>query len=204
MQGLLTDHYLLSAFVKGDASAFDALFRRYAPRVHATAYRMTGNWEEAEDVLQEVFIRLARQAASIRREKALSAWIYRTAINASIDALRKRRNSVSLDADEKSAGRIIQVESLRRESLREESRLKEELFAQIETYIPRLPERQAAAFVLRSFQGLTHAEVAAIMGCGESAAKSHYSLACTKLREWASADAASREKANPKTGEVKS
>ncbi|MBI3736680.1 sigma-70 region 4 domain-containing protein, partial [Candidatus Sumerlaeota bacterium] len=80
--------------------------------------------------------------------------------------------------------RVVAIQSIQRDADREEARKEDALLVKIETMIPRLPERQAAAFVLRHFQGLTHREIGAVLGCSEGASKSHHSLACGKLREW--------------------
>ncbi|MCX7044545.1 MAG: RNA polymerase sigma factor [Candidatus Sumerlaeota bacterium] len=194
----LSDQWLLRAYCGGDREAFDALFRRYAPRVHATAYRLTGAWEDAEDTLQDVFIRLAKEARSLRSAEALSTWIYRVTVNRAVDCLRRRRSSQSLDDGSDGAARVIAVASMRLQAERDEARRRDGLLAQIESLIPRLPDRQGAAFVLRGFQGLPHAEIARVLGCGESAAKSHYSLACRKLREWVKAEEEAEEQCKMK------
>ncbi|MCX7017141.1 MAG: sigma-70 family RNA polymerase sigma factor [Candidatus Sumerlaeota bacterium] len=178
----LSDQLLLHSYLRGDGSAFDALFRRYAARVHATAYRLTANWEDAEDTLQEVFVELARKAATIRCGAALSSWLYRSTVNRALDRLRRRRATVSLDVSTLEAARVIAIESLRREAERAHTLVRDRLFEQIEAHIPCLPERQAAVFVLRYFQGLPHREIAAILGCTEGSSKSHLSLACRALR----------------------
>lgn len=179
----LSDERLIHDYLRGGRDAFDALFRRYAPRVHATAYRLTCSWEDAEDTLQDVFIKLAGEAHSLRRGSALASWIYRSTVNRAIDCLRKRRSTYSLDGPDGGPGRIIAVESLRREAERRHSEERESLLARVEGMIPRLPERQAAAFVLRHFQGLSHRGIAAVLGCSEASSKSHHSLACRRLRE---------------------
>jgi RNA polymerase sigma-70 factor (ECF subfamily) len=184
----LSDQILLKRFCNGDRGAFDTLFRRYAPRVHATAWRLTYHWEDAEDVLQEVFLRLAAKARTIRRGRALGSWLYRTAVHCATDRLRRRRYAVSLDNPSVQTGRIIAVESLRREALQRERRREQTLLARIEALIPRLPSRQAAVFVLRFFQGLPHREIAAILEIGETSSKSHHCLACRRLRQWVAAD----------------
>ena len=197
----LTDQRLLRDFCAGDRAAFDALYRRHASRVHATAYRLTHNWEEAEDTLQEVFLKLARTARDIRRQASLSTWIYRATVNRAIDSLRRRRARVSLDAPGTPTARIIALESLRREAERCESRRRDELLRRVEALIPRLPERQAGVFVLRFFQGLSHAEIAGVLGCSLSSSKSHHSLAVRKLREWvAQEEAADRAECRPQIG----
>lgn len=193
----LSDQLLLREFRAGDIGAFDALFRRYAARVHATAYRLTHNWEDAEDALQEVFIRLSGRAGSIRGGASLASWIYRTTVNCSHDRLRKRRNTVSIESDEQAGGRVLAVESLRRDAERQESRRRDALLSRIEALIPRLPERQAAVFVLRYFQGLSHRDIAAALGCSEGSSKSLHSLACRKLRQWVQAAESARQGDGP-------
>jgi RNA polymerase sigma-70 factor (ECF subfamily) len=197
----LSDRLMLERFLRGDRAAFDDLFRRHAPRVHATAWRLTGQWEDAEDALQEVFLRLASKAASIRRRGALRAWLYRTTLHCAADRLRLRRATVSLDEREAecpaSAARIVAVESLRREHLAREGRLRESLLARVERLIPRLPERQAAVFALRFFQGLPHREIAAILEISEAGVKSLHSLACRHLRQWAAAEQEQADDALP-------
>ena len=179
-----SDQSLLRAYCRGDREAFDALYRRYSARLYATALRLTGQWEDAEDTLQDVFISLAGKAATIRHEPALSSWLYRATVNRAMDCLRRRRVTVSLDEDTPGTSRIIELESLRREAVLEDSSRQEDFLKQIGELIPRLPERQAAVFVLHGFQGLPHREIAAILDCSEAASKSSYCLACAKIREW--------------------
>lgn len=180
----LSDQMLLRAYLKGDRGAFDALFRRYAARIHATAYRLTANWEDAEDTLQDVFVQLSQKAGMIRHAGAVSSWLYRTAVNRAADRLRRRRSTLSLDQPTPATTRVIVVESLRRDAERELSRRRDSLLEQIESLIPRLPERQASVFVLRYSQGLSHREIGSILGCSEGSSKSHLSLACRRLRSW--------------------
>ncbi len=179
----LSDKQLLRKFRRGDREAFDALFRRYCARVHATAYRLTASWEDAEDTLQEVFLRLARSAHTIRNGAALKTWIYRTTLNAATDCLRAReRGRLRLDKPEQFA-KVIAVESVRREAERRRCLERESLLRQVEALIPQLPPRQAQVFVLRGFQGLSHREIGQVLGISESGSKSHHSLACRRVRK---------------------
>lgn len=187
-----SDAHLLQAYLRGDRAAFDALFRRYSARIHATALRMTGRWEDAEDVLQDTFLRLSQKASSLRRSGSLAAWLYRTAVNRSTDLLRARKKMVSLDGEGAEASTVVAVLSLRHEAERAERNRREELLRHVETLVPRLPARQAAVFVLRRFQGLTHREISEVLGCTEAASRSNHSLACKALRAWV-AEAAAAE-----------
>lgn len=186
----LSDEQLLQAFCGGDRDAFDALYGRYAARVHATAYRLTSNFEDAEDTLQDVFIALSEKAGTIRHGVALSSWIYRTTFNRATDRLRRRKPSVSLDEETPQSARIVAMESVRRVDDSAGADDRERMLRQVEAMIPRLPPRQSAAFVLRGFQGLSHREIAESLECSESGSKSLFSLACQRLREWISEDEA--------------
>lgn len=189
-----SDIRLLRTYCEGDQDAFDAIYRRYVARVYGTAYRLTASYEDAEDTTQEVFLRLASKAATISNGVALSAWIYRTTVNCATDCLRRRRPTISLDdPNAKAAPRIVTVECLRRQAQREAAQRRESLLEEVEAQIPKLPERQAAAFVLRAFQGLAHREIATILGIAEGSAKSHYSLACRRLRELVKAQNETRD-----------
>jgi len=181
-----SDSLLLTAYCRGDRDAFDAIYRRYAPRIYATAYRLTGNCDDAEDTLQEVFMRLAREAASIRHGEALWAWLYRTTANRVVDLRRRRGPTIglSLDAPTDQAARVIAIESLRRQAVQRESQRQDEMLREVGALIPRLTERQAAVFVLHGFQGLSHNEIAKILKCSEGCCRAGYSVACRRLREW--------------------
>lgn len=190
--GSPNDDHLLRRWIHGDREAFDALYRRYAPRVYATALRLTGRPEEAEDTLQDVFLQLARKAASVRTGAALPAWLYRATMNRAFDLLRRRRPMVALDAEPAAAARMIDLVSLRRAAestaAREEAAELTRLRERVAALVPHLPERQAAAFVLRGFQGLSHREVAAVLECSEANSKSLFSLACARLRRLVEAE----------------
>src|SRR5687768_9203738 len=88
---LLDDFQLLDEYAAtGSHAAFDALVRRHAAMVYGTARRRVGSADLADDVTQATFIVLARKAKSIGRRESLSAWLYRVARYAAIDALRRR------------------------------------------------------------------------------------------------------------------
>lgn len=86
-----SDEDLLSAHVDGDADAFGNLMRRHEDRVFAIALRMTGNRPDALDATQDAFVAAFRQARSFRGDAQFSTWMYRIAVNATYDLLRKRK-----------------------------------------------------------------------------------------------------------------
>jgi len=86
----LSDTMLLQRAHEGDMAAFDALFYRHYDRVYGILFRLVGNRADAEDLVQEVFIKLSRQQFGRGREHNVSAWLYRVATNAGYNALRSR------------------------------------------------------------------------------------------------------------------
>ena len=178
----LSDQLLLRAYCQGDRDAFDALYRRYAARLYATAYRLTGSGEDAEDALQEVFLQLARKPGSIRHAPALSSWLYRSTVNRAIDSRRRSARLFPLDVDSPRAARIMAVESLRREAEQREDKRRAAMLQWVGEHLLALPERPAAVFVLHGFQGLSYAEIAQVLESTEASCRTAYSMACTALR----------------------
>ncbi len=196
-----SNNWLLKAWCRGDRSAFDALYRRYVRKVWGTAWRMTGSVEDAEDVVQEVFLKLAQKAAKIRNGTAVSTWIYQVTVNAATDCLRKRKDNRTLDMEgDPITAEVVVMESLHREVLRREALERDAMLERVAAMLPGLPEGQSAVFVLRGFQGLSHREIAEILGISESNSKTRFSLACSRLRERIAAEEASRDDSNMLNG----
>ena len=151
----MTDEELMALIVdQKDQRAFAELTTRYRRKLFATCYRMLGNPEEAEDAVQESFLKLWNYAASWDRKKAkLSTWLYTVTTNPCRDILRKRRailvehddNRIS-DDDE---GPDV-VEAKQRARI-------------IKKAIQELPDRQRQALVLSYYQGMSHKEIGDIM-----------------------------------------
>lgn len=89
---------LTRAARRGDRTAFERLVVETAPQVHALALRLTGNEQDARDVVQETYLRAFRSIGRFRSEAAVSTWLYRIAANCSADQLRRRRQSLPIEA----------------------------------------------------------------------------------------------------------
>jgi RNA polymerase sigma-70 factor (ECF subfamily) len=94
------DYRLLQHFQAGDREAFDALFRRHVASVYQRAVRLLDRAEEAEEVVQEVFLALYEKAQTFRGEAALSTWLYRLTTNAAISKLRQRQRRVEISLED--------------------------------------------------------------------------------------------------------
>ena len=160
----------------GDADAFEELYRQHARRLFSLVFRMTGSAEDAEDLLQEVFLQAHRKLAGFRGESTLGTWLYRLTMNQCLDHLRGRlakmdRSTESLDVEdafEPAAHLPIVPAAVTRVDL--------------ERAIAALPEGYRAAFLLHDVEGFEHREVAKILGVAEGTSKSQVHKARMKLR----------------------
>jgi len=151
----------------------DATVRGREAQVLRIAYRMLGNWADAEDVAQESFVRLHRHGlGAFSDDAALGAWLCRVTANLCLDRLRTRARWRTAELPERAAPDV----SAESDALRDEQkRLLMEALA-------RLPERERAAVVLREIEGLSTAETAAAMGSTEVTVRSQISKALGRLR----------------------
>jgi RNA polymerase sigma-70 factor, ECF subfamily len=161
---------------EGDAKAFEELYRAHAGRLYNLVFRMAGSAQEAEDLLQDVFLHAHRKLGSFRGESSLGTWLYRLAVNQCLDFLRGRQNRTSratssLDDEgaEEPAAALPKVPTAI-------SRI------DLERAIARLPEGCRTAFVLHDVEGFEHNEVARLLGVSEGTSKSQVHKARSKLR----------------------
>ncbi len=93
----LSDAQLIAAYLKGDEKAFEILVKRYLKPIYSFIYKNIGNPEAAEDITQETFVKVWKNLKKFKHDKKFSTWIFTIAKNASIDFLRKKKPTVSLD-----------------------------------------------------------------------------------------------------------
>ena len=149
---------------------FDAAVADRQVQVLRTAYRVLGNWADAEDVAQEVFIRLHRNGLKFPSTAALSSWLYRVTVNLCLDRIRSARlwNGLS-----EMPSRSASAEAV---AIRDEQR------KQLMAALGKLPAKERAAIVLREIEGLSTAEVAEALGSTETTVRSQVSKAMGRLR----------------------
>lgn len=162
---------------RGDEGAFREIVDHYRHRIHATAWRITGNAEDALDVAQDTFVRFhgALGDDSLLTEK-IAGWLYRVTVNASIDRRRSRQRypHISLDhAAEYPAGNGVRPDTAAE---------RHETADIIRMLTAELPEKQAATFVLRDIDGASVAEIGSILGCSENTVRVHLARARLALR----------------------
>lgn len=186
-----TDSSLIARCQKADIAAFNEIVSRYKGKIYNYLYRMTGSAEDAEDLTQEVFVRMYTNIGSFRAEASLSTWLFRIAGNLCVDAFRrgkKERGVVhSLDAplpsdeDADGIGATRDVPDLTHEPDRLLAR--KELGAHIQAALQKLPPKLRAAVVLHDIEGLAYDEIAVAEGIPLGTVKSRIFNARVALRE---------------------
>ena len=161
-----TDTELIQQIVQGDERAFDQLVSKYQHSVFNIIYRYIGNYEDVEDVAQEVFIKIWQNAHSFKGKSKFSTWLYRIVVNQCLDYRSKhKRKLVSLDEmtekEQTPESLIVEVDH--------EQRKKAEI---VRKAVGDLPERQRIAIVLSKFEDKSYKEIAEIMGVSLSAVES--------------------------------
>jgi RNA polymerase sigma-70 factor, ECF subfamily len=164
---------LLAALAAGDRAAFTRVAKAHYDLVYRIAWRMLGGPGEAEDVAQDVFLRLWHSAGQVRQAGSLRAWLARVATNLAIDRLRRRRPEVVAELPE-----IADPDP--GPDRRVERRAAGEI---VSAAVAGLPERQRVAVVLTYYEELANAEVAEALGISVEAVESLLARARRKLKE---------------------
>ena len=178
-----SDNELIQEFLKGSEASFGELITRYETKVFNLAMRLTRSEDDAEEILQDVFVTLYRKLASFEGKSAFSSWLYRITANASFMKLRKRKSRamVSLE-DFQPYSRMAQTMDHDYRSRTDSRVMSYELRENLEQAIEKLPEDYRAVFLLRDVDGLSNKEVADIMGISIPAVKSRLHRSRMMLR----------------------
>jgi RNA polymerase sigma-70 factor (ECF subfamily) len=178
--GGLDDSGVVSAFLEGESRAFDELVNRYQNRLLNFVYRTTGDRERAEDLVQEVFVRVYRHIHRFDRSRKFSTWIYTIASNLAKNELRNRsRNPLvlfqTIRRNWEDDDRPLQFEDpgTRPDDLYRKRHLREV----VEDAVEKLPPHHRNVFVLRELEGKSYEEIAEITSCNLGTVKSRLNRA---------------------------
>lgn len=162
----MNDKELIQKIASKDQGAFKVLVDRYQTLVINTCYNFLGNRQDAEDVAQEVFFQVYKSAQTFRREAKISTWLYRIAVNRSLNFIRDKKRSGWL----KNLSSLLEgerqevVEVPASDSDRPDVALEEkERNVVVQRAIDSLPDKQRAAFVLHKYEGLSYKEITEIL-----------------------------------------
>jgi RNA polymerase sigma-70 factor (ECF subfamily) len=182
-----SDEMLMVRYQRGEREAFAELVRRYNGPISNFSVRRLGTTSLAEDVTQEVFLRLVQKAAEFKHEARFSTWLYTIARNLCIDNLRKlkHRKHASLHgasgSDELPLAERLPSPSLDADT--ERGALSMEVLTDVEAAVQALPDEQREVFLLREIANLPFREIAIATGVGENTVKSRMRYALDRLQQ---------------------
>jgi RNA polymerase sigma-70 factor (ECF subfamily) len=182
----LTDADIMLRVKAGDESAFEYLVQKYRRPMVGFMYRMSHNAAAAEDLAQEVFLRVYRSRTSYEASAKFTTWLYRIATNLGVNYARDTRNErpdkmASLDEPDEETGTTMDVAD---SSLTvEQTIMRRERMAAIRAKVQALPERQRIAVLMHKYQQMDYKQIAEVLKLSESATKSLLFRAYETLRE---------------------
>jgi RNA polymerase sigma-70 factor (ECF subfamily) len=169
---------------KGDLAAYDQLIQRYQERIYATIYHMTSNHEDANDLVQEAFIKGFQALKSFKGGSSFYTWVYRIAVNKTINFLKQRKNRSQMslnDLDFNAEHDPDLVALISDKNPRREAGLAE-LQEKLNEGMQKLSEPHRLVVTLHDVQGLSHEEIAKIMGCNIGTVRSRLFYARQQLQ----------------------
>jgi RNA polymerase sigma-70 factor (ECF subfamily) len=164
----------------GDREGFRQIVDRHSRPLFRLAFRMTGNEHDAEDVVQEAFLRAYRRLDGFEERAQVGSWLYRIAANCAYDLLRSRQRQEDRFEDEGDAGSLADLASA--EPGPERLAQGSEVRKRVEVALARMTARERSAFVLRHFEGLSIEEIGEALGMDESATKQSILRGVRKVR----------------------
>jgi RNA polymerase sigma-70 factor (ECF subfamily) len=184
------DSALVKATLDGHRAAFDLIVERYRRTVYQVCFRFVGNHEDASDLAQDAFIRAYRALGKFKGDSALGTWLYRIAVNVSLNRLAlKRPPHESLDAGPDSRAEEGRAAAIERRLLEDTSAerpdepvMRAERAAIVKAAIARLPTKQRATLILRVYHDLPHEEIAHMLGSSVGAVKANFFHALQNLK----------------------
>lgn len=179
------DDFSLDALRSGDRAEFALLVEAYYEMIYRLAIKMVNNPQDAEDILQETFIKAYRHLKNFDGRSSLSTWLYRIATNEALMFLRRQKPDTvsvneSLDTGE---GEVEPLQIIDWSSLPEEEMMSAEAQVYLDKAVDKLSPSLRVVFVLRDIQGLSTRETAEVLDISETAVKTRLSRARLQLRE---------------------
>ncbi len=175
---------LIKEAQKGSILAFESLVKNYDRHVLQLAYNMVNNTQDAEDIYQEVLVRVYKNLHRFEFKSEFSTWLYRVVVNYCINFQKKGRRlkAYSIDNEFQNGDTGWQKSVRSEEQNPEQSFLNVELSREIETALQQLSPKQKTVFVLRHYHGHKLKEIADIMKCSEGTVKNYLFRATQKMQ----------------------
>jgi RNA polymerase sigma factor, sigma-70 family len=173
-----SDLELIQECKNGNDKAFNILVLRYQEKIYWVVRRLLPDHDEADDVVQDVFVKVYRSLNSFKGDSSFYTWLYRIAMNLSLNEIRRKKTRKTFAFDDT----IVQHES--NEILPLEQMEREERTQLIKEAIERLPEKQKKVFVLRYYEELPYEEISKILKTSVGGLKANYFHAVKKIGEY--------------------
>lgn len=180
---MTTDLAVVSRARSGDPEAFRMLVESHSKATFRVAYRMTGNEHDADDVVQETFLRAYKQLQHFEERANFGTWLHRIAVNCSLDLLRARSRADKHYGGDFESAELAGASGARSEAQQDRLMISAELQTQVATAMERLSANERTAFILRHFEGMPVEEISKTLGIQINAAKHTIFRAVRKLRE---------------------
>jgi RNA polymerase sigma-70 factor (ECF subfamily) len=169
------DQALVEAAQAGEKDAFDEIVERHRRAVYQVCYRFVNNHEDASDLAQEAFVRAWKGLKNFKGEAAFSTWLYRIAVNVSLNRVSAKRLPVEpLESD-----RFVDTTS----DAPGARLFREERKEAVRRAIAELPDKQRATLILRAYHDMSHQEIADVLGSSVGAVKANFFHALANLKK---------------------
>ncbi len=179
-----TEALLIADLCEGDETALAPLIEKYKRMVYRLAMQITKNHADAEDVMQETFLKVYRSIRTFRKDAAFETWVYRITVNEALNYV-KRRDRRQERTIETTAETEFEPEAHYRATRASDPHVhaeKTELRRYVTQAVKSLSLKHRTVVILHDFEGLTHAEIASILNCSEGTVRSRLHYARKKLR----------------------
>lgn len=177
-----SDHSVVRAVLAGDKDAYGEFVRTYSGVVFRVAFRITGNEADAEEIVQEAFLRGYQRLESFQQRSGFGTWIYRIAVNCALNRLSQPGIEAEYRHGEESDPQEKSVQVAAQDADPERTLLSREIGAAQEMAMQRLTPTEKTAFVLRHLEDRSMADIAEVLGIAPNAAKQAVFRAVQKLR----------------------
>lgn len=179
-----TDQVLVERVQSGDVAAFDVLVRKYRERLYGIIYNLTSNREDAADLTQDAFIKAFSSINRFRGNSAFFTWLYRIGVNTALSHLKRNRfrRFFSLEHIQEEGSNAQVLETLAAKHKSEKGALLSELQEKLNEAMQKLSSKHRTVVVLFEIEGLSHQEIADIVGCSVGTVRSRLHYAKQQLQ----------------------